>query len=78
MLKGGNIIMAHANPVEVEKSLKGVNYPAKKKDLITHAQQHGANPEVLETLRDLREENFNSPVDVSKAVGEIDRQQKQK
>jgi hypothetical protein len=72
------VIMAHANPVEVEKSLKGVNYPAKKNDLIKHAQQQGANPEVIDTLKELREENFNSPVDVSKAVGEIDRQDKQK
>ena len=31
---------------------------------------------MLETLKDLREENFNSPVDVSKAVGEADRQQR--
>ncbi len=68
--------MAHTNPVEVEKSLKGVNYPAKKNDLIKHAQQQGASQDVLETLKDLREENFNSPVDVSKAVGEVDRQQR--
>jgi hypothetical protein len=67
--------MAHANPVEVEKCLKGINYPAKKNDLVKHAQQQGANQDVIETLRELHEENFNSPVDVSKAVGEIDRQQ---
>jgi hypothetical protein len=70
------IIMPHANPVEVERYLKGVNYPAKKNDLIKHAQQNGASQDILETLKDLREENFNSPVDVSKAVGEIDRQQR--
>jgi len=66
--------MAHANPVEVEKCLKGMNYPANKKDLIKHAQQQGANQDVIETLKELHNENFNSPVDVSKAVGEIDRQ----
>jgi len=76
MEKEETIIMAHANPVEIEKSLKGVNYPAKKNDLIKHAQQQGASQDVLETLKDLREENFNSPVDVSKAVGEADRQQR--
>ena len=66
--------MAYANPVEIEKCLKGMNYPAKKNELIKHAQQQGANRDVLETLKELRDENFNSPVDVSKAVGEIDRQ----
>lgn len=65
--------MAHANPVEVEKCLKGMNYPAKKNDLIKHAQQQGATQDILETLKDLREENFNSSVEVSKAVGEVDR-----
>jgi len=68
--------MPHANPVEVERYLKGVNYPAKKNDLIKHAQQNGASQDILETLKNIREENFNSPVDVSKAVGEIDRQQR--
>ncbi len=66
--------MGRANPVEVEKSLKGIDYPTKKQDLIKYAQQHGANQEVLETIKDLPEENFNSPVDVTKAIGEIKRQ----
>jgi hypothetical protein len=70
--------MAQANPVEIEKCLKGVNYPAKKNDLIKHAQQQGANQDVIATLKELRDANFNSPVDVSKAVSEIDRQQRQK
>jgi hypothetical protein len=63
------------NPVEVEKCLKGVNYPAKKQDLIKHAQQQGANQDVMEVLKEMRDTEFNSPIDVSKAVGEISRQQ---
>ena len=65
--------MAHVSPVEVEKSLKGIDYPAKKDDLIKHAKQQGASQDVLETLKELPEENFKSPIDVSKAIGEIDR-----
>ena len=68
--------MAYANPAEVERYLKGVNYPAKKEDLIKHAQQQGANQDVMEVLKEMRDQNFNSPVEVNKAVGEIDRQQK--
>jgi hypothetical protein len=63
----------HVSPVEVEKSLKGIDFPAKKEDLIKHAQQQGAKKEVLETLKDLPEEDFQSPIDVSKAIGEMDR-----
>ncbi|HEX3643904.1 MAG TPA: DUF2795 domain-containing protein [Ktedonobacteraceae bacterium] len=68
--------MAYANPAEVERCLKGVNYPAKKEELIKHAQQQGANQDVIEVLKEMRDQNFNSPVEVNKAVGEIDRQQK--
>jgi len=68
--------MAYANPAEVERYLKGVNYPAKKQDLIKHAQQQGANQDVIEVLKEMRDQDFNSPVEVNKAVGEIDRQQK--
>ena len=63
-----------ANPVEVEKSLKGIDFPAKKQDLVKHAQQRGANEEVLETIEQLPEENFNNAADVAKAVGELSRQ----
>ncbi|HEX3642788.1 MAG TPA: DUF2795 domain-containing protein [Ktedonobacteraceae bacterium] len=66
--------MPHVSPIEVEKHLKGVNYPAKKSDLIKHAQQQGASQGVLETLKDLHEEKFNSPIEVTKAVSEIERQ----
>jgi hypothetical protein len=67
--------MPYANPAEVEKCLKGVNYPAKKEDLVKHAEKQGANKDIIDTLREMREENFNSPIDVSKAVGEVDRRQ---
>jgi len=68
-------IMARANPVEVEKSLKGIDFPAKKEDLVKHAKQHGANKEVLETIQQLPKEEFYNAADVAKAVGELDRRQ---
>lgn len=64
----------HVSPAEIEKSLKGIDYPAKREDLVKHAQKQGANQEVLETLKDLPEEDFQSPIDVSKAIGEMERQ----
>lgn len=65
--------MARANPVEVEKSLKGIHFPAKKQELVKHAQQHGADQEVLETIKELPEEEFRNAVDVTKAIGELER-----
>jgi hypothetical protein len=66
--------MARVSPAEVEKSLKGVDYPAKKQDLVKHAQKQGADQDVIDTLKELPEEEFNSPIDVTKAIGEKKRQ----
>jgi len=57
--------------LEIEQYLRGVQYPAKKNDLINHARQLGASQDMLETLTNLRERIFNSPADVSRAVGEM-------
>ena len=65
--------MAHVSPIEVEKHLKGVRYPTNKEELITHAQQQGASQNVLEVLKEMQEEQFNSPVDVSKAISAAER-----
>jgi hypothetical protein len=62
----------HASPAEVEKCLKGVDYPAKKQDLIKHAQQQGANQDVMEVLKEIRDQEFNSPIEVNKAIGEVE------
>ena len=68
--------MASVNPVQVEKYLKGVDYPANKNDLVKHAQQQGADQRVLETLKQLPDQTFGGPVGVGKAIGEINQRSK--
>ena len=67
--------MAGVNPIQIEKFLKGIDYPAKKADLIKRAEQNGADEQVRATLQQLPDQQFDSPADVSKAVGAIDRKQ---
>lgn len=57
---------------ELQKYLKNVDYPLKKDKLITHAKKNGATLDVISVLQELPENEFNSPVDVSKAMGEIE------
>ncbi len=71
--KEEQFMMPHVSPIEVEKHLKGMSYPTNKKALLTHAQQQGASQNVLEVLKELREERFNSPIEVNKALGEVER-----
>jgi Protein of unknown function (DUF2795) len=56
---------------QVEKYLQGVDYPTKKADLIKQAQQNGAPPEVMNLLRQLPEETYQRPADVTQAIGAI-------
>ena len=65
------------SPRDVEKFLKGVDYPASKEELIKHAQkQQEILPRVLETLKQLPDQTYDGPIAVNKAIGEIDRRLK--
>ncbi|MBD2496053.1 DUF2795 domain-containing protein [Nostoc sp. FACHB-280] len=65
--------MAKANPVEIQKHLKGMDYPASKQELVQHAQKQGADRKVLSLLEQLPDnEEFENPTDVNKAIGEIE------
>ena len=64
--------MAKVNPIQVQKFLSGIDYPAKKQDLVDKAQQEGADQEVIDTLQQMPGDNFNSPNDVSQAIGKIE------
>lgn len=59
-------------PIKVQKFLKGVNYPASRKVLIETAKKNNADRQVISLLEDLKVDLFNSPAEVSKAIGEID------
>jgi hypothetical protein len=59
------------NPVQLQKYLGGLDYPVSKEDLVRRAQEQGADTEALETLKSLSMDQFNSPNDVSEAVGQL-------
>lgn len=55
-----------ASPVEVQKSLKDIDYPVHKKGLIQHAKKRGASDKVLAALESLPDKEYANPADVSK------------
>jgi hypothetical protein len=55
-------------PVDVQKYLAGVDYPATKQDLIDIASDNNAPEEVIETLGGIDDMEYGSVADVSKAV----------
>jgi hypothetical protein len=56
------------NPIDVQKSLKGVSYPAKRDDLVSAAEGNGGDADLVEQLRGLGKDEFDSPADVMKAL----------
>jgi hypothetical protein len=64
--------MVTVNPVQIQKFLKGVDYPASKDDLIRQAEKEGADQNVRDALARLPDERFQTPADVSQAIGKLD------
>jgi hypothetical protein len=64
--------MAKVNPIQVQKFLGGMHYPAKKDEIVKHAKSKGADDNVMDTLEELPDDNFETPADVSKAIGQIE------
>ena len=64
--------MSKPNPIQVQKDLKGIDYPASKQDLIDHAKQHGADKEVQSLLNEIPDQDYETPAEVSKALGQIE------
>jgi hypothetical protein len=54
--------------IDVQKSLKGMDYPASKEDLIAHAKDHGASDDVMSMLQGIDNKTYKSPIQVTKEV----------
>ena len=63
--------MAHVNPIQVQKYLKGVDYPASKKALLEKAKSMGADENICASLEQLPDEDYQTPADVSQAFGAL-------
>ena len=50
----------------------GLDYPASKEDLMERAEQEGADQEVRSILEQLPDQTYETPADVSKAIGEAE------
>ena len=44
------------NPANVATYLKGIDYPAKKDDLVQHAKKNGAESEVIDVINRMPEQ----------------------
>lgn len=64
--------MANVNPVQVQKFLSGMDYPAAKDQIVSHAKSEGADSNVLSLLNKLPNEKYQTPADISQAIGDLE------
>lgn len=64
----GRMMNSNPTPIEVQKFLSGIDYPASKAALLDKAKESGADGNVLKALEDLPDQEFDSPTAVSSAV----------
>lgn len=63
--------MAKINPIQLQKSLKGVKYPAEKQALLDAAKNNQSDDAIRSALEKLPEQKYARPSDVSKAVRDM-------
>ena len=69
--------MPHAAPsvADMTHALKGINFPADKKELKKQAQNNQAPDDVISAIEHLPEDKFSTMADVARAYGEEDTSQ---
>ena len=58
------------NPIEVQKHLKGMSYPASKEDVVERARENGADDALIQAIENIDWKEFRGPDDVMEALGQ--------
>ena len=59
------------NPIQAQKFLKGIDYPASKQEVLETARRNKADDNVLSTLERIPDREYEGPTNVTKAIGEL-------
>ncbi|HET6522284.1 MAG TPA: DUF2795 domain-containing protein [Geminicoccaceae bacterium] len=64
--------MGGRSPATIPHHLGGVDFPARKRDLVDHARRKDADEAVIEVPGRLPDREYRSMADVQKGVGEVE------
>ena len=67
-----------ASPANVTKHLKGIDFPAKKQDLVKHAQHLKAEQIVIDEIQRMEDREYDNMAEVMKAFTPASRSASQK
>ena len=57
--------MATPNPIDLQKALKGADYPAAREDLISLAKDNGADDTLVEKISHVTTDRFEDRIAIS-------------
>jgi hypothetical protein len=64
----GAPVAEKVSPIDIQKHLSGVEYPASKEALVDRAKESGAPQEVVDALQELGDGDYDAPTAVTHAV----------
>jgi hypothetical protein len=67
--------MATVNPIQMQKYLKGADYPMTKNELVELARSNDAPDDMVDALRSMDKDSFDGPNAVTHALKESDQLQ---
>ena len=56
------------SPIDLQKALGGIDYPATKDDILRTARNNGADDSVISALDGIPDRSYDGPTGVSEAV----------
>ncbi len=63
--------MVEVSPMRVQQYIAGLQFPASTGEVIAYAGQSGADEDVLDALRSLPDESFQTPSEVGDAIEQL-------
>jgi len=60
------------SPAQIEKFLKGIDFPVSKQSLINHAKQNKAPDDVMQLLQRMPDKEYGSAADIAREIGKLE------
>lgn len=67
----GGAISSDWSPAQVQKLLGGLDYPVQKQQLLDKAKSEGADRNIMNIIGKLPDQEYGSPVAVSRELGKL-------
>jgi hypothetical protein len=58
------------NPIELQKHLSGLDYPASKDAIVKKAEESGADSDALDALKRIEDKEYDAPTAINSAVSD--------